>query len=44
MIFFKFDNNFGNLYSKKLFNFLETNSLFKKYSKEFADKGIFLNH
>ena len=39
--FFKFDNNFDNLYSKKIFNYLETNSLFKKYTKKFADKGIF---
>ena len=39
--FFKFDNNFGNLYSKKLFNFLETNRLFKKYTTKFADKGFF---
>ena len=39
--FFKFDNNFKNLYSKKLFNFLETNNLFKKYTTKFADKGIF---
>ena len=38
--FFKFDNNFKNLYSKKLFNFLETNNLFKKYTTKFADKGI----
>ena len=42
--FFKFDNNFGNRYSKKLFNLLETNSLFKKYTTKFADKGIFFNH
>jgi 2-octaprenyl-6-methoxyphenol hydroxylase len=42
--FFKFDNNFGNLYSKKLFNFLEANSLFKKYTTKFADKGIFFNY
>jgi len=39
--FFKFDNNFDNLYSKKIFNYLEINSLFKKYTKKFADKGIF---
>ena len=39
--FFKFDNNFGNVYTKKLFYFLETNNLFKKYTKKFADKGIF---
>tara|TARA_Y100000590_G_scaffold469511_1_gene657459 strand:+ start:1459 stop:2562 length:1104 start_codon:yes stop_codon:yes gene_type:complete len=42
--FFKFDSNFGNLYSKKLFSFLETNSLFKKYTTRFADKGIFFNY
>ena len=39
--FFKIDNNFNNLYSKKLFDFLETNNLFKKYITKFADKGIF---
>ena len=39
--FFQFDNNSGNLYTKKIFNFLETNNLFKKYTKKFADKGIF---
>ena len=39
--FFKYDNKFNNLYSKKLFNFLEYNNIFKKYSKKFADKGIF---
>ncbi len=42
--FFKFDNNFGNLYSKKLFNFLENNNLFKKYTTKFADRGIFFNY
>ena len=42
--FFKFDNSFKNLYSKKLFDFLETNNLFKKYTKKFADKGIFSNY
>jgi len=39
--FFRFDNSFKNQYSKKLFNFLETNNLFKKYTTKFADKGIF---
>ena len=39
--FFKFDNNFNNLYSKKLFDFLEKNSLFKKYTTKIADKGFF---
>ena len=38
--FFKLDNSFNSLYSKKLFNFLETNNLFKKYTSKFADKGI----
>ena len=42
--FFKFDNSFNNLYSKKLFDFLEFNNLFKKYTKKFADKGIFFNY
>ena len=42
--FFKLDNKFKNTYSKKLFNFLETNSLFKKYTTKFADKGIFFNY
>jgi len=39
--FFKFDNNFDNLYSKKIFNYFESNNLFKKYTTKFADKGIF---
>ena len=39
--FFRFDNSFKNRYSKKLFSFLETNNLFKKYTTKFADKGIF---
>ena len=38
--FFKFDNKFNNKYSNKIFYFLEKNSLFKKYSTKFADKGI----
>ncbi len=38
--FFIFENNFDNKYTKTLFNFLETNNLFKKYTKKFADKGI----
>ncbi len=42
--FFKFDNNFGKLYSKKLFNLLESNSLFKNYTTKFADKGFFSNY
>ena len=38
--FFKFDNKFNNNYSNKIFYFLEKNSLFKKYSTKFADKGF----
>ena len=38
--FFKLDNKFKNTYSKKLFNFLESNTLFKKYSIMLADKGL----
>jgi len=37
---FKIDNRFNNTYSKKLFDFLENNSLFKKYSMMLADKGL----
>ncbi len=39
--FFKFDNKFSNNYSNKLFDFLENNPLFKKYSIMFADRGLF---
>tara|TARA_B100001778_G_scaffold333256_1_gene341377 strand:- start:1628 stop:2722 length:1095 start_codon:yes stop_codon:yes gene_type:complete len=39
--YFKIDNSFNNLYSKKLFNFLDKNNLFKKYTIKLADKGIF---
>ena len=42
--FFKFDSNFGNIYSKQLFNLLEKNNLFKKYTTKFADKGFFFDH
>ena len=42
--FFKFDNSISNLYSKKLFIFLEKNDFFKKYTNRFADKGIFFNY
>ncbi len=38
--FFKLDNKFQNIYSKKLFSFLDNNSLFKKYSIMLADKGL----
>tara|TARA_Y100001970_G_scaffold138150_1_gene170021 strand:+ start:6556 stop:7650 length:1095 start_codon:yes stop_codon:yes gene_type:complete len=39
--FFKFDNNYGKIYSKKLFSLLESNSSFKSYTTKFADKGFF---
>ena len=38
--FFKIDNKLESKYSDKLFNFLENNSIFKKYSVNFADKGL----
>ena len=38
--FFKFDNKLENSYSKKIFFFLNNNSLFKKYSTRFADRGF----
>ena len=38
--FFKLDNKFKNIYSKKIFNFLDNNTLFKKYSIMLADKGL----
>jgi len=38
--FFKIDNKLNNNYSKKIFTFLESNALFKKYSINFADKGL----
>ncbi len=38
--FFKFDNSFNNNHSEKIFKFLEKNSLFKKFSTKFADKGF----
>tara|TARA_B100000965_G_scaffold406364_1_gene444908 strand:+ start:1652 stop:2743 length:1092 start_codon:yes stop_codon:yes gene_type:complete len=38
--YFKFDNKFGKIYSKKLFNLLETNSFFKNFATKFADKGF----
>jgi len=37
---FKLDSKIKNNYSNKIFNFLENNSLFKKYSINFADKGL----
>ena len=39
--FFKFDNKLKNNYSNKIFYLLEKNSLFKKYTTKFADKGFF---
>ena len=38
--FFKIDNKLNNNYSNKIFTFLENNTLFKKYSINFADKGL----
>ena len=38
--FFKFDSKIDNNYSNKIFNLLENNTLFKKYSINFADKGL----
>ena len=38
--FFKFDSMTNNNYSNKIFGLLEKNSLFKKYSINFADKGL----
>ena len=38
--FFKLNNKFKNSYSKKIFNFLDNNALFKKYSVMIADKGF----
>ena len=38
--FFKLDNKFKNIYSKKIFRFLDNNALFKKYSIMVADKGL----
>ena len=38
--FFKFDSKIENNYSNKIFNLLENNTLFKKYSMNFADKGL----
>ena len=38
--FFKFDSKIKNNYSNKIFNLLENNTLFKKYSMNFADKGL----
>ena len=38
--FFKFDNKIKNKYLKKILNNLGKNKFFKKYTMEFADKGI----
>ena len=38
--FFKFDSKIDNNYSNKIFNLLENNTLFKKYSMNLADKGL----
>ena len=38
--FFKLDNKFNNVYSNKLFYYLENSSFFKKYALKFADRGF----
>ena len=38
--FFKFDGKLENNYSNKIFNLLENNTFFKKYSMNFADRGL----
>ena len=38
--FFKFDNKLNNIVTKKIFNVLSKNKLFKHYVSNFADRGI----
>ena len=38
--FFILDNNINNLISKPVFNVLNNNSIFKKYSNILSDKGL----
>ncbi len=38
--FFKFENNYGNNYSRELFKFVGHNKTFTKYVKKFADEGF----
>jgi len=38
--FFKFDNKFGNRYSKEILKYLGRNKLFSRYATKFADQGL----
>ena len=38
--YFKFENNYGNNYSRELLKFLGKNETFVKYAKKFADEGL----
>ena len=38
--FFNYDNEYLKLFSKKIFNYLDNNVLFKKLAIKYADKGI----
>ena len=38
--FFRLDNNINNSISKPVFNILNNNSIFKKYSNILSDKGL----
>lgn len=40
--FFKFDNKYGNNYSKEILKYLGKNNLFNKYISKFADQGLAL--
>ena len=42
MSFFKFDNKYGNNYSKEILQYLGKNNLFNKYTSKFADQGFAL--
>jgi len=38
--FFKFDNKYGNNYSKEILKYLGKNKFFNKYTSKFADQGL----
>ena len=38
--FFKFDNKYGNNYSKEILKYLGKNKLFNQYISKFADQGL----
>ena len=40
--FFMFDNKTENNYSKKIFDFLNKNEIFNRYTSEFANKGLII--